>query len=54
MEAPNYWVHNLDPFLLQFTENFGIRYYGLAYALGFLSGMWLLHLFCKQIGRAHV
>ena len=41
----------MDPFLFQFTENFGIRYYGLAYALGFLSGMWLLHLFCKH-GKA--
>ena len=51
MESSNYWVHDLDPFLLQFTESFGIRYYGLAYALGFLSGMWLLHLFCKH-GKA--
>jgi phosphatidylglycerol---prolipoprotein diacylglyceryl transferase len=46
-----YWVHDLDPFLFQFTENFGIRYYGLAYALGFLVGMWFLHLFCKH-GKA--
>ncbi|MBT5631426.1 MAG: prolipoprotein diacylglyceryl transferase, partial [Nitrospina sp.] len=51
MESSKYWVHDLDPFLFQFTENFGIRYYGLAYALGFLSGMWLLHLFCKH-GKA--
>jgi phosphatidylglycerol---prolipoprotein diacylglyceryl transferase len=48
-----YWVHNLDPFLFQFTESFGIRYYGLAYALGFLAGMWLLHLFCKH-GKAEL
>ena len=51
MANSNYWVHDLDPFLFQFTENFGIRYYGLAYALGFLVGMWLLHLFCKH-GKA--
>ena len=30
-----YWVHHLDPFLIRFSENFGIRYYGLAYVLGF-------------------
>ena len=51
MANSNYWVHDLDPFLFQFTESFGIRYYGLAYALGFLFGMWLLHLFCKH-GKA--
>ncbi len=51
MANSNYWVHDLDPFLFQFTESFGIRYYGLAYALGFLFGMWLLHLFCKY-GKA--
>ena len=51
MSKTEYWVHDLDPFLFQFTENFGIRYYGLAYALGFLAGIWLLHLFCKH-GKA--
>ena len=51
MSKTGYWVHDLDPFLFQFTENFGIRYYGLAYALGFLAGIWLLHIFCKY-GKA--
>ena len=37
MSKTEHWVHSLDPFLFQFTENFGIRYYGLAYALGFLA-----------------
>jgi phosphatidylglycerol:prolipoprotein diacylglycerol transferase len=31
-----YYTHDLSPFLIRFTENFGIRYYGLAYAVGFL------------------
>lgn len=35
------WVHTPHPFLIQFTENIGIRYYGLAYLLGFLAGYWL-------------
>ena len=51
MSKTGYWVHDLDPFLFQFTENFGIRYYGLAYALGFLVGIWVLHIFCKH-GKA--
>ena len=34
---PAFWVHNLDPFLVRFGENVGIRYYGVAYLLGFAS-----------------
>lgn len=33
-----YYVHNIDPFVIQFTETLGIRWYGLAYAAGFLFG----------------
>ncbi len=29
-------VHNLDPFLVQFTEGFGIRWYSFPYMLGML------------------
>lgn len=36
-----YWVHNLSPFLIRFGENAGIRYYGLAYLLGFAAAGWL-------------
>lgn len=36
------WLHNLSPFLVRFTQDFGLRWYGLAYATGFLVGwMWL-------------
>ncbi|HUJ44849.1 MAG TPA: prolipoprotein diacylglyceryl transferase [Opitutaceae bacterium] len=37
-----YWVHDLSPFVVRFGENFGIRWYGLAYVLGFLAGGWLM------------
>ncbi len=43
----SYWVHDWDPFLIQFSENFGIRYYGVAYLLGFLAGGWLLSTYWK-------
>lgn len=33
------WVHNLDPFLIQFTESFGLRWYSLAYLTGFALGL---------------
>lgn len=32
-----HWVHEPMPFLWQWTEHWGIRYYGLAYVLGFLA-----------------
>jgi phosphatidylglycerol:prolipoprotein diacylglycerol transferase len=37
-----YWVHDLSPFLVRFTDTIGIRYYGLSYMLGFLTTAWLL------------
>jgi phosphatidylglycerol:prolipoprotein diacylglycerol transferase len=37
-----YWVDRLDPFLVHFKGNFGIRYYGLAYVLGIVVAAWLL------------
>jgi len=46
-----YWVDRLDPFLIRFTDNFGIRYYGLAYALGFLAAAWLLQRYARA-GRS--
>ncbi len=35
------YLHNLDPFALRLGEDFGIRWYGLAYAAAFLVGYWL-------------
>jgi len=37
-----YYVHNLSPFLLRLGENFGIRWYGLAYLFGFIAGYFLI------------
>lgn len=31
------WVHTPTPFLWQWSEHWGIRYYGLAYVLGFVA-----------------
>lgn len=45
--APSHWVHDLDPFLVRFTEHIGIRYYGLAYILGFLAAAWLLRRYAR-------
>jgi phosphatidylglycerol---prolipoprotein diacylglyceryl transferase len=37
-----YWVHHLSPFLGPHWGNIGVRYYGLAYMLGFVVAWWLL------------
>lgn len=47
------WVHDLDPFLIQFTETLGVRYYGLAYVLGFLAAAWTLVQYARR-GRSQL
>jgi phosphatidylglycerol:prolipoprotein diacylglycerol transferase len=49
--TPDYHVHEPHPFLIQFTETIGIRYYGLAYVLGFAIAMGLLWLYWRR-GRS--
>ncbi|MFM8230942.1 MAG: prolipoprotein diacylglyceryl transferase, partial [Chthoniobacterales bacterium] len=40
-----YWVHNLDPFAIQFGNGFGIRWYGIAYLAAFAAAYFVyLHL----------
>ena len=52
MRAPlAYWVDRLDPFVVHFTGRFGIRYYGVAYAIGFVVAAWLLRAYARA-GRS--
>lgn len=44
------WVHNLDPFLIQFSSTMGVRWYGLAYLAGFVVAA-LLMIFMAKRGR---
>lgn len=41
------YVHHLDPFAIQFTESFGIRWYGLAYVAGFMGAFLLIRWFVR-------
>lgn len=41
------YVHHLDPFAIQFTETFGIRWYGLAYVAGFIAAFLLIRWFVR-------
>lgn len=36
-----YYLHHFDPFIVEFANGVGLRWYGLAYVLGFLLGYWL-------------
>ena len=36
------YFHHLDPFIIQFTENIGIRWYSMSYIMGFLCGYYLI------------
>jgi phosphatidylglycerol:prolipoprotein diacylglycerol transferase len=38
----SHWVHDLSPFIIRFSDDFGIRWYGMAYLVGLLCGFWLL------------
>jgi len=51
LSAPAYAIHHPQPFMLRLGEDFGIRYYGLAYVLGFLIAAALLRLYGRR-GRS--
>jgi len=46
----HYWVDNLDPWIVHFSGNVGIRWYGLSYAAGILVAAWLF-CFAYGVGR---
>lgn len=48
-----FWVDHLSPFLIRFRGNFGIRYYGLGYVIGFVAGSGLLYQYARA-GRSLV
>jgi phosphatidylglycerol:prolipoprotein diacylglycerol transferase len=44
-------LHTLDPFIVQFTPSFGLRWYGLLYASGLLCA-WMIMRAVARRGRA--
>jgi phosphatidylglycerol---prolipoprotein diacylglyceryl transferase len=53
MFVNGHWVDDLDPFLIRFTDTIGIRYYGLAYVMGFAIALWLFHRYARA-GRSWI
>lgn len=46
-------LHTLNPFIVQFTPNFGLRWYGLLYACGLLSA-WMIMRAVARRGRVEL
>lgn len=42
------YVHRLDPIIVQFTDSIALRWYGMAYLLGFVAGFFLLRHLAKR------
>ena len=43
-----YYIHDLNPFLIEFGSGWGIRYYGMAYVAGFLAWFYGLAWFRRK------
>ena len=43
-----FYVHHLDPFLVRFYGDIGIRWYGTAYLAGFVAAFFLLKLLARK------
>lgn len=48
-----FYTHDLSPFLIQFGGGWGIRYYGMAYVVGFLAWFYGLGWF-RRLGWSHL
>jgi len=45
------WLHDIDPFVFRITDDFGPRWYGMAYIAGFLGAWWLIRALARR-GRS--
>ncbi len=43
-----YYLHRLDPVILRLSDSFQLRWYGVAYVMGFLAGYWMLLRWAKK------
>ncbi|MEM0896566.1 MAG: prolipoprotein diacylglyceryl transferase, partial [Verrucomicrobiota bacterium] len=43
-----YYVHDLNPIIVQVTESIALRWYGLSYVAAFFVGWWILRLLIRR------
>ncbi|HCQ33093.1 MAG TPA: prolipoprotein diacylglyceryl transferase, partial [Verrucomicrobiales bacterium] len=48
MQVLGVWVHNLKPELVELSETFALRWYGLAYLAGFIAGYYGLRWLAQK------
>ena len=48
-----YYIHDLSPFVLRFSENYGVRWYGLAYVAAFFIGILIVRRL-SQLGYCDI
>jgi phosphatidylglycerol:prolipoprotein diacylglycerol transferase len=48
MQETTHWVHNLDPMIYRFSENFGVGWYGLSYIAGFYAALAIHYAYVKH------
>lgn len=41
-------LHTIDPYAIEFSSGFGIRWYGLAYIIGFVAGYYIITAFSRR------
>ena len=42
------WFHDLDPIIVRIAGDFAVRWYGVAYAVGFMLGWWQLNWLARR------
>lgn len=45
----NYYIHHINPIILQFNEVLAIRWYGISYLLGFIACIFLLKSWSRKM-----
>ncbi len=43
-----YYIHQLSPFIVQFSDRFGLHWYGFAYVLAFVVGYWVYQYLARR------
>lgn len=43
-----YWAHDIDPVVFQLSDSLAVRWYGVAYILGFVIAAWLLACYYRK------
>ena len=43
-----YYIHQLSPFIVQFSDRFGLHWYGFAYVMAFVLGYWAYHYLARR------